>query len=96
MYDDPAERLRERGVQVTAQRIAVLGAIAGAPHSTADSIAESARAQIGAISRQAVYDALGVLVDKGIVRRIEPAGLQPGTRIVSATTTIISCAAPAA
>ena len=44
------------------------------PHSTAESIASSARREIGAISRQAVYDALGVLVDKGLVRRIEPAG----------------------
>jgi Fur family ferric uptake transcriptional regulator len=54
--------------------LAVLRAIAETPHSTADVIAASARADIGAISRQAVYDALGVLVDKGIVRRIEPAG----------------------
>ena len=29
--------------------------------------------QIGAISRQAVYDALGVLADKGLIRRIQPA-----------------------
>ncbi len=74
MLGDPAERLRQEGVQVTAQRLAVLRAVAAAPHSTADSIASSARDQIGAISRQAVYDALGVLVDKGLVRRIEPAG----------------------
>jgi Fur family ferric uptake transcriptional regulator len=32
------------------------------------------RRQIGAISRQAVYDALKMLADKGIIRRIEPAG----------------------
>lgn len=71
---DPADRLREHGLQVTAQRLAVLGAISDAPHATADAIAESARSRIGTISRQAVYDALGVLVDRGIVRRIEPAG----------------------
>jgi Fur family transcriptional regulator, stress-responsive regulator len=70
----PAELLREHGVQVTAQRLAVLRAVSSAPHVTADAIAESVRAQIGTISRQAVYDALGVLVDKGIIRRIEPAG----------------------
>lgn len=29
---------------------------------------------IGAISRQAVYDALGILTEKGIIRRIQPAG----------------------
>ena len=32
------------------------------------------RAEIGVISRQAVYDALGILADKGIIRRIQPAG----------------------
>jgi Fur family ferric uptake transcriptional regulator len=37
-------------------------------------VAEHARAEIGTISRQAVYDALGVLADHGLVRRIEPPG----------------------
>lgn len=66
--------LREHGVQVTAQRIAVMQAVSDAPHSTADTVAEAARNHLGAISRQAVYDALTVLADKGLVRRIEPAG----------------------
>jgi Fur family ferric uptake transcriptional regulator len=44
------------------------------PHGTADEVAEVVRAEIGAISRQAVYDALGVLAEKGLVRRIQPAG----------------------
>ncbi len=69
-----ADRLREKGVQVTAQRMAVLRAVSDTPHSTVDTIATTARDHIGAISRQAVYDALAMLVDKGIVRRIEPAG----------------------
>src|SRR5690606_3487176 len=30
--------------------------------------------EIGAISRQAVYDALGLLAEKGLIRRIQPAG----------------------
>lgn len=71
---EPAERLRERGVQVTAQRIAVLRAVSDTPHCTAETITSSAREQIGAISRQGVYDALAMLVDNGIIRRIEPAG----------------------
>ncbi len=37
-------------------------------------MAEAVRAEIGAISRQGVYDALAVLVDKGLLRRIQPAG----------------------
>jgi Fur family transcriptional regulator, stress-responsive regulator len=72
--DVALDLLRAHGVQVTAQRLAVLRAVSGTPHLTADAIAESVRSEIGAISRQAVYDTLGVLVDRGIVRRIEPAG----------------------
>ena len=70
---DPEELLRKHGVPVTAQRLAVLRVVSRKPHSTADVIAESARAEIGAISRQAVYDALGLLAEKGIIRRIQPA-----------------------
>lgn len=74
MPDDPAKLLREHGVQVTAQRMAVLRAVTVRPHCTADDVAEIVRGQIGTISRQAVYDALGILVEKGLVRRIQPAG----------------------
>ena len=74
MSHDPADILRENGLQVTAQRLAVLRAVAARPHSNADEIAETVRAEIGAISRQAVYDALGLLTDKGVIRRIQPAG----------------------
>ncbi len=74
MSRPPVELLRQHGVQVTAQRLAVLRAVSGQPHMTADGVAEVARAEIGAISRQAVYDALGALVDADIIRRIQPAG----------------------
>jgi Fe2+ or Zn2+ uptake regulation protein len=70
----PPDLLRRHGLQVTAQRLAVLRAVSGRPHSTADDVAEAVRAEIGAISRQAVYDALGVLVETGLLRRIQPAG----------------------
>lgn len=69
-----ADLLRERGVQVTAQRLAVLNAVSANPHATADAVTESVKMVIGSISRQSVYDALGVMVDKGIIRRIQPAG----------------------
>ena len=32
------------------------------------------REQIGAVSLQVVYDALGTLTEKGLIRRIQPAG----------------------
>ena len=66
--------LRRHGLQVTAQRLAVLRAVSDQPHSTADDIGNVVRAEIGAISRQAVYDALAVLTDRGLLRRIQPAG----------------------
>ena len=74
MAADPTEILRERGLRVTAQRLAVLRAIADAPHATADGVAESVRGELGSISTQAVYDVLGALTDSGLLRRIQPAG----------------------
>jgi Fe2+ or Zn2+ uptake regulation protein len=74
MHDDAAKTLRTHGVQITAQRLAVLRAVSRRPHCTADDVAEDVRTEIGAISRQAVYDALGILAEKGIIRRIQPAG----------------------
>lgn len=67
-------QLRERGLNVTAQRLAVLRAVSERPHSTVDDIDTVVRAQLGAISRQAVYDSLGALTTAGLVRRIAPAG----------------------
>jgi len=74
MAGDSAALLRERGIQVTAQRLAVLRAVAGHPHITADALAEIVRNEIGAISLQSVYDALGLLVSERLIRRIQPSG----------------------
>ena len=74
MATDPAALLRERGIQVTAQRLAVLRAVARQPHITADAVAEIVRTEIGAISLQSVYDALALLVSEGLLRRIQPSG----------------------
>ncbi len=74
MPPDAVELLRQHGVQVTAQRLAVMRAVSAHPHITADGVAESVRSEIGTISRQSVYDGLETLVGVGLVRRIEPAG----------------------
>ena len=71
---DAGALLRLHGLQVTAQRLAVLRAVSGGPHSTADDIYTAVRGEIGAISRQAVYDALAALTEKTVLRRIQPAG----------------------
>ena len=74
MSTDSAALLRARGIQVTAQRLAVLRAVSGQPHITADAVAEVVRTEIGAISLQSVYDALSLLVAEGLIRRIQPSG----------------------
>lgn len=54
--------------------MAVMRAVMGQPHLTADAVAETVRAELGSISLQAVYDVLSVLADVGLIRRIQPAG----------------------
>ena len=74
MSVDAAELLRQRGFKVTPQRLAVLRAVSGRAHLTAEDVLELVRADIGAISQRTVYDAVGVLADRGLIRRIQPAG----------------------
>ena len=74
MRQDPTQVLRDHQVHVTAQRLAVLRAVSAHPHCTADEVAEEVRSEIGVISRQAVYDSLNMLAQKGLLRRIQPAG----------------------
>src|SRR5262245_58475926 len=74
MAIDSADLLRERGIQITAQRLAVFRAVTSDPHITADAVAAVVRKAIGAISLQSVYDCLAVLVAEGLIRRIQPAG----------------------
>ena len=71
---DITEILKSMGLQVTAQRIAVYRAVRDSPHAIADEIAQTVRDELGAISRQAVYDALNAMSEVGILRRIQPAG----------------------
>jgi len=71
---DVAAALRRAGLRVTAPRLAAYDAVAAAPHSTADAVLLAVRQQLGAASTQGVYDALRVLHEQGLLRRIEPAG----------------------
>jgi Fur family ferric uptake transcriptional regulator len=71
--DGDTALLRRRGLQVTAQRLAVMRAVSDHPHSTADDIETVVRERLGAVSRQAVYDVLTTLTEKGLLRRIQPA-----------------------
>jgi Fur family ferric uptake transcriptional regulator len=71
---DDSDRLKVAGLRITAPRLAVLRAAIDHPHADVDALATVARARIGAVSTQAIYDASAALVRAGLLRRIEPAG----------------------
>lgn len=74
MLSDLTTALRQHGLHVTAQRLAVLRVVHANPHITAGGVADAVRGEIGSISQQSVYDTLAVLSDTGLIRRIQPAG----------------------
>lgn len=70
---DGVSVLKAHDLRVTAPRLAVLGVLEELPaHVTVEQVAEHARARIGALSTQAVYDIMGAFHRAGIVRRIAP------------------------
>ncbi len=71
---DISDALRSAGLQVTAQRLAVYRAVRDKPHAMADEISDCVRSELGTVSRQAVYDALNVMSEHELIRRIQPAG----------------------
>ena len=71
---DISAELKAAGLQITAQRLAVYRAVQSSPHTLADEVWQSVRSEIGVISRQAVFDALNVMSERGLIRRIQPAG----------------------
>lgn len=68
------ERLRAAGLRVTSSRMAVLESLGQGRHLDVEQIGKLARARIGSLSTQGVYDILRALVLAGLIRRIEPAG----------------------
>ena len=71
---DVEQALRAASLRVTRPRIAVLAAVYDHPHADTDRIIGIARANLGELSHQAVYDVLRALTTAGLVRRIQPAG----------------------
>ena len=73
--DDVAVLLRERGLRVTASRVAVLDVIRSTDgHPNAEMVRSAVAQRLGIVSTQAVYDILHSLSEAGLLRRIEPAG----------------------
>jgi Fur family ferric uptake transcriptional regulator len=54
--------------------VAVLAAVRAQPHLDTKALIGAARARLGVLSHQAVYDVLSALVATGLVRRIQPQG----------------------
>jgi Fur family ferric uptake transcriptional regulator len=73
MLDAEAE-LRQRGLRVTAQRVAVLQVLADARHVSADTVARAVRSRAGVVSTQGIYNVVNDLVRVGMVQRIDVGG----------------------
>jgi Fur family ferric uptake transcriptional regulator len=71
--DALATALRTAGRRVTTPRLAVYAAVAAHGHLDADGVGRAVRGELGSVSTQTVYDALGVLCELELLRRIEPA-----------------------
>jgi Fur family ferric uptake transcriptional regulator len=74
MTSDLEGMLRGVGLRITRPRVAVLTAVHDHPHADTDAIIGVARADLGEVSHQAVYDVLRALTAAGLVRRIQPMG----------------------
>ncbi|MBE1523258.1 Fur family transcriptional regulator [Nesterenkonia lutea] len=71
--DWPA-RLRERGLRVTRQRLAVLEAVAAQPHRPAEAVHAAVRQHLPEITVQSVYTVLHDLTARELLRRFDPPG----------------------
>jgi len=66
----PEQRLRGAGLRVTAQRVAVLDALAALPHSAAEALHAALRERVPGIALPTVHGIVGDLSEAGIVRRV--------------------------
>jgi len=68
-------RCRQRGVRVTAQRLAIYRALAEDPtHPTADAVYRRLRPTMPSLSPATVYRLLDALVQEGVLRRVSTIG----------------------
>jgi Fur family peroxide stress response transcriptional regulator len=73
MIANLVKQLRSRGIAVTPQRLAVLGALQNRKdHPTAEKIYQEVRRQLPAISFNTVYKTLEVLCQKAMVIKVNP------------------------
>ncbi|MDX2377047.1 transcriptional repressor [Microbacterium sp. LRZ72] len=67
---DASALLRHAGMRVTAQRTAVLTALAEAPHAPVDALHHAVRDRLPGIALQTVHGVVNDLTDAGLVRRV--------------------------
>jgi Fe2+ or Zn2+ uptake regulation protein len=71
--EDIVQRLRDRGIAVTPQRLAVMASLQNREdHPSAEHIYQEVRRQLPTISFNTVYKALEVLCQKGMVTKVNP------------------------
>lgn len=71
---DATRALRGAGLRVTSQRIAVLDAMAGSPHTAVDELHAAVSAHIPGIALQTVHGIVNDLTAAGIVQRVSLPG----------------------
>lgn len=70
----PRTAIRDAGLRVTRQRVAVLDAVGRRPHASAATVLADVATVLPGVSHQAVYDCLAHLTDAGLLRRFVVAG----------------------
>lgn len=78
--------LREAGLRVTKQRLAVLEALEATPHQTADNVLDMVRRTLPGITVQSIYTVIHSLVHVGLLRKLELPNSPPVTNPNSTTT----------
>ncbi len=69
--EDVVERLRERGIQPSAQRIAIARYVLETDeHPTVEQVLERVRERFPYVSRATVYNTLNLFVARGLLRRL--------------------------
>ncbi len=68
------EQLKANGLRMTKPRVAVLAALEGSGHFTAEEIRDRVLDQIDSVSVQAVYDVLQTLTSHNMIRKLQLVG----------------------
>ena len=71
MVSQAIARLREKGIQPSAQRVAVAEYVLSTlDHPSADQVWERVRSRLPVLSRATVYNTLNLFVEKGLLRQL--------------------------